>query len=167
MKFDKGIFFIFSVATFCILLAFVAGQANADEKLAINSSVSVESGFQEASVTTAIDPVQSIIIKQLAAIKSRDAGQAFSLISESMHNKYKNPKNFLGHMRFEFRTLYNHSDYTFLDRHELPNAIIQKVQIKTPENDPVLVIYKLEKADTGSWVIDSFSIIGGGETQPI
>lgn len=162
MKFDKGIFFIFGIATFCILLAVVAGQANAESQ---SLKASTE-GYQAVSASQK-DPVQDTIMRQLAAIKSRDAGQAFSLISESMHDKYKNPKNFLGHMRFEFRTLYNHTDYRFLDRHEIGSGMIQKVQVTTMDDEPVLVIFKLEETDTGSWVIDSFTIIGSGETQPI
>lgn len=160
-KIDKGIFFIFCLASLCVLLAVVAGTAKADE---LTHKTSVTSDTYKLSTA---DPVQGLIIRQLAAIKARDAQEAFALTSASIHDKYKNAKNYLGHMRFEFRSLYNHEDFQFLDRHNIGADLIQKVQITNMNNEPVLVIFKLVPDDAKSWVIDSFSVIGGEETQPI
>ncbi len=112
--------------------------------------------------TTAIDPVQDLISRQMDAIRDRNAEQAFSYTTAGFHEHYNSAQSFLSRMRFEQRPLYNHKDYTFLDRHEIEGGgMLQKVKVQdTYGGDPVTVIFRLEQQPDGTWLIDSYSVLG-------
>ncbi len=112
------------------------------------------------------DPVHDIITQQLEAIKTRDADLAFSLTTDNFHEKFNDALKFLGEIRFEYRPIYNHESYSFLSRHDMKGALLQKVEMEDRYGDPVIVIYKLKEQENGGWLIDSFTILDL-EAQPI
>lgn len=113
------------------------------------------------------NPAQDIIRQQLSAIKTRDADLAFSLTTKEFHSKFDDASNFFGHMRFEYRPLYNYATFKFLDSHVNDGNILQKVRVEDHYgDDPAIVIFRLEEQDDGQWLIDSFTILDT-EAQPI
>ncbi len=116
------------------------------------------------------DPARDLITRQMEAIRARDAEQAFAHTTAAFHEHYDTPQNFLSHVRFEYRPLYNHKEFAFLDSHELDGGgLLQKVKVEDSYGeDPVTVIFRLQKQDDGQWLIDSFTILGGGDNgKPI
>lgn len=111
------------------------------------------------------DPVRDLIARQMEAIRDRDAERAFAHTTAAFHEHYDTPQNFLSHVRFEYRPLYNHKGFSFLDSHELDGGgLLQKVKVEDSYGDsPVTVIFRLQKQDDGQWLIDSFTILGGGD----
>lgn len=144
-----------------ILLAacLFAFQAQAEEPptaqaIAVNDYI-----VPEASVPVA-DPVQAVIIRQLAAIEARNADLAWSLATADFHDKFSSAGKFMGKVRYEYRPLYNHDDYTFLERREANGALVQKVQLRDHYSGaPITVLYRLEQQQDGLWLIDSFVIL--------
>ena len=117
------------------------------------------------AAATAGDPVRDLIARQMEAIRDRDAEQAFAHTTAAFHEHYNTAQNFLSHVRFEYRPLYNHKEFAFLDSHEIDGGgLLQKVKVEDSYGDsPVTVIFRLQKQDDGQWLIDSFTILGGGD----
>jgi len=112
----------------------------------------------EASSSKA-DIIHSVVESQLKAFRDRDATSAFTHISESMHNSYKDAKQFLNYIRYQYDPLYNHVSYRFLGRIDLGDKLIQKVELTDPEGVPVIVMLRLVKEDQDNWVIDGFMLL--------
>ena len=115
------------------------------------------------------DPVQALIAQQLNAIRNRDADQAFAHTTSTFHDHYDTAQNFLSHMRFEYRALYNHKKFSFLDRHEIEGGVLQKVTVEDSYGaEPVTVIFRLQQQEDGQWLIDSFTLLNAGDdARPI
>ncbi len=116
----------------------------------------------------AADPrtVQEVIKAQLAAIRARDADLAYSFMSHDFHEENHDALTFLSDMRFTQRGIYNHDEYTFLDSQSTDDINLQKVRMNDHYGKPVTVIYRMERQDDGSWLIDSFTILKI-DAQPI
>jgi hypothetical protein len=119
-----------------------------------------------AAVAAALNGVQDVIRQQLEAIRQRDADAAYALMTHDFHEEHDDPKTFLATMRFENRAIYNHEEFTFLDKQGSGPVSIQKVRIHDHYGEPVTVIYRLEQQEDGSWLIDSFTMLDA-EAQPI
>ncbi len=114
----------------------------------------------------AANPVHELIRQQLAAIKARDADLAWSLTTVKFHEKFETGKEFLTHLRLKLRPVYNHDEIEFLDQSETENGYIQRVEIDEHNGEPVTVIYRLEKQESGEMLIDSFAVLDF-EAKPI
>jgi hypothetical protein len=114
---------------------------------------------QTVSVQTSGDPAQDVIRKQLDAIRARNADLAFSLTTEHFHERYKDSAKFLEAMRFTSRPLYNHTESTFLDRHDVEGGVLQKVSLKGADGSPVTAIFHLKSGTDGKMLIDSFTVL--------
>jgi len=120
--------------------------------------------------TQATDPVHDLITSQMNAIRTRNADLAYANTTDGFHKHYDDAKNFLSHMRFEQRVLYNHKEFSFLDRHEMESGgVLQKVRVKDSyDNEPATVIFHLQQQEDGLWLIDSFTVLdSGGDARPI
>jgi hypothetical protein len=115
------------------------------------------------------DPAQDLISRQLHAIRLRDADLAWSLATDDFHKKFETSKDFLSHLRFQLRPIYNHEDYKFLDQpatqDSAQDSMIRKVEMADPDGEPITVIYRLERQG-GQWLIDSFAVLPS-EADPI
>jgi len=162
MKFDRATYLVFGMAMMCLFLTVVAATASAE-----NSGPGITAISAPATGATA-DAAREVIRRQLQAIKVRDADTAFSLTTPGNHKKYDgSAAAFLTKMRYSYRPIYNHQTITFLDRHDIKGALIQKVRIENRRSEPVTVIYRLEQqAEDGPWLIDSFTILAS-ESEPI
>lgn len=110
------------------------------------------------------DPAQQVIMEHLAAIGRRDAEQAYAMTTVKFHEKFRDPAGFLNKMRLEYRSLYNYDKVTFLDGNEEGDMKIQRVKVKDRYGDkPSIAIYRLERQPDGRWLIDSLTVLGGGE----
>lgn len=121
--------------------------------------------------TAAADAVRDLITRQMEAIRARDAEAAFAQTSPSFHEHFDTAKKFLSHIRFEQRALYNHSGFTFLDRHDIDGGgVLQKISVRDSFGGaPVTAVFRLEQDANGQWLIDSLAILGGGgdDAEPI
>lgn len=112
--------------------------------------------------------IQGLITRQLDAINERDADKAYALTTGTFHDKFKSAAQFLSEMRFSYRPVYNHESFRFLDQTETETGgLIQRVEMTSTHDDPVIVIYKLQRDVSGGWGIDSFTILDTEEGQPI
>ena len=127
-----------------------------------------DSGLIAPDATAAARPgsAQDVIKAQLAAIRARDADAAYALMTHDFHEENIDALTFMATMRFDQRAIYNHEEYTFLDKQGTGPVAIQKVRMNDHYGDPVTVIYRLEEQGDGSWLIDSFTILNA-EAQPI
>ncbi len=156
MRFDKGFYLTFMV-TLVFLLTIVAINAEAEEKLPVISEISTQSTS---------DPAQAVISRQLDAIHARDAALAWSLTTEEFREKYDSSTDYLSHLRFKLRPIYNHEDYKFISQTVNDNNMIQKVEMQNRYGSPVTVIYRLERKG-GNWLIDSFAILPQDDAEAI
>lgn len=158
--FEKAHFFVFGVAFVCIFLTIIASTAKAGE------SPGGETHSVAAARAVDSGPVHQAIADLFAAVKARDADDAYGSTTGHVHERFKSAKEFLKQMRFEFRPLYNYEAYTFLESHNIDNGVIQKVRVDDRYGDSVIMIYRLQKQESGGYLIESFSMIGG-EARPI
>lgn len=112
--------------------------------------------------------VQDVITQQLNAIHDRNADAAYATMSHDFHENFEDSRNFMNDLRFRHRAIYNHEDFTFLDKQGSSTGpvALQKVRMNDHYGEPITVIYRLEQQDDGSWLIDSFTILDA-EAQPI
>lgn len=121
------------------------------------------------SAVTAPPDAQDIIRQQLDAIRNRDPAAAYALMTHDYHELHGDPLQFFSTMRFENRAIYNHKDFTFLDPQGTGSGAaisIQKIRIQSHHGDPVIVLYRMERQDDGTWLIDSFAVLAP-DAQPI
>lgn len=143
------------------LIAFWPFMARAaDDPAPVIDSVTAPVETQNSSAA------QEVIRQQLAAIRARDAEAAYAFMTHDFHEVNNDPRQFLAAMRFENRAIYNHDDFTFLNKQGSGPVAIQKVRIHDHYGVPVTVIYRLEQQEDGSWLIDSFMTLDA-EAQPI
>lgn len=119
-----------------------------------------------ANITQGVQGAQDVIRAQLSAIRARDADAAYAFMSHEYHEGHEDAKTFLSMMRFQHRAIYNHEDYTFLDKQGSGPVSIQKVRLTGRDGKPVTIIYRMEQQADGSWLIDSFTSLDE-EAQPI
>ena len=112
------------------------------------------------------DPAQNTIVRQLKALRARDAGQAFSLTTPTFHEKFKSPGKFITRMRFEYRPLYNNAEHTFLEHRATDEGVMQNVEIKDSYGEKATVIFRLKQQEDGQWLIDSFTVLDS-QAQPV
>lgn len=164
-----------------LAIALIPFIAKAEDKLAVSAipipPASIEQPTQaapdpgtetlaETAEATLPSSVHDVISAQLAAIRARDADAAYALMTHDFHEENLDALTFMATMRFDQRAIYNHEEFTFLDKQGSGPVTIQKVRINDHYGDPVTVIYRLEEQGDGSWLIDSFTILNA-EAQPI
>ena len=165
MAHDRVTYLVFGVAVMCLLLSVVAATARAEDAVLLPQPEAITP--TPASLDpAAADPVKDLIRRELQAIRNRDADTAFALISPDLHEKFETAKNYLSHMRFEYRTIYNHAEFTFLESHDVNGATVQKVEIEDRNGTPITIMYRIEPQESGSLAIDSFTILEA-ESDPI
>jgi len=118
-----------------------------------------QSGKLTEASAAKTDIIHSVVEKQLKAFRDRDAATAFTHISEGMHSEYKDARQFLNYIRYQYHPLYDHVSYRFLDRMDLGDKLIQKVELTDPEGVPVIVMLRLVKEEEHDWVIDGFMLL--------
>ena len=166
-----------------LAIALMPFIAKAEEKLAVSAipvpPAAIETPAPQAAPETdkeadlvapdagaAHNSAQDVIKAQLAAIRDRDADAAYSFMTHDFHEENSDALTFMATMRFDNRAIYNHKEFTFLDKQGTGPVTIQKVRMNDHYGDPVTVIYRLERQEDGSWLIDSFTTLHI-EAQPI
>ncbi|QQG36612.1 MAG: DUF4864 domain-containing protein [Micavibrio aeruginosavorus] len=110
--------------------------------------------------------IQSLIIRQLAAIKERQSDEAYALTTGALHQKYETANQFMSMMRFSRRPIYNHVSYKFLDQAQVQDGtVIQRLEIRHTHGAPATAIFRLQRTPDGEWGIDSLSILEDDEGQ--
>ena len=160
MRLLKSFVLSFAIIGVFAAFAFMTERTNAED------SAPAQPAVKEIAAQP-MDPVESVIERQIAAIKSRDAEAAFENATSAFKNKHGSAEDFLNEMRFEYRPLYNAKNYEFLRRSENGNTVIQKIKIHARYGDPVTVIYRLKSLDNGTLLIDSFALLNQTDAQPI
>ncbi|MBI4031842.1 MAG: DUF4864 domain-containing protein [Proteobacteria bacterium] len=139
----------------------------AGESMPPQPAAQLAAGRGAQDMMAALDPVRGAIRRQMEAIRARDAAGAFALTTAGFHEDYKNAGDFLGRIRAENRILYNYADFRFLDGHVTDNAAVQRLEVHDRfRDDPVTVIFRLQRQEDGQWLIDSFAVLDA-DAQPI
>ncbi|MCB9988254.1 MAG: DUF4864 domain-containing protein [Rhodospirillales bacterium] len=100
-----------------------------------------------------------LIHQQLAAIRARNAEQAFALMTARSHEAFESANDFLGTLRFEYRPLYNSESLHVLHSHKGDGDSLQTVEIFDEDGDALTVLYRIERQSDGRLLIDSFTIL--------
>lgn len=139
-----------------------ASARAADESMPPQPSAQLAAG-----ISPTLDSARDAIRRQMEAIRTRDAARAFALTTADFHEDYKDARDFLGRIRTESRILYNYADFRFLDGHVTDDAAIQRLEVYDRfRDDPVTVIFRLQRQEDGRWLVDSFAILDA-DAQPI
>ena len=94
-----------------------------------------------------IDAVHSLIDRHVSAIRTRDAAQAYQLISQDGQQRYGTPKTYWRDVRQNMRLLFNHNSYSFLGNNQVNDMLIQKVNMIGKDGQENLVIFRLYYCD--------------------
>ena len=184
-RLDKSTAFVFGLCTFCLMVTFVAIGASADNTLQNVSTQNISTGLQERQNIQ--DPQKSnaenqatrsalssefardLIMRQITAIKDRDAENAMQTTTKRFQNQKKiaDSKEFLNKMRFNFRPVYFHKSFEFTNNKRIGKNIIQKVDFTSKDGDTITAIYRLTQSDAGLWLIDSLALMPFKDAEPI
>jgi len=163
VPFDKITRLTLGLCFFCLLLtvvALMAATAHAEDAMPPQPE-------PIASEAPELNPVHDLIRRQLSAIKARNAELAWSLTTGHIHEKFETGKEYLNHLRLQLRPIYNSGAVKFLDQSDTESGYIQRVEIDEHDGEPVTVIYRVEKQESGELLIDSFAILDDFDAEPI
>ena len=91
---------------------------------------------------------------------------AYAGLSTASKEKYKSPLRFATSMRLNFWALYNHQSYRFLARSGDSQTEIQKVEVRGDDRVPHVFLFRMIKAENGTWLIDDVLMLEN-DGQPI
>jgi hypothetical protein len=111
------------------------------------------------------DPVHQLIESHVQAIKTRNAAEAYHLISMNGQEKYGTPKSYWRDVRQNMRLLFNHNSYKFMGRNTVNGMVIQKVNMSDDKGKESLVIFRVLQDDKQAWRIENIIITNTGETM--
>lgn len=112
-----------------------------------------------------LDPVHQLIESHVQAIKTRNAAEAYHLISMNGQEKYGTPKSYWRDVRQNMRLLFNHNSYKFMGRNTVNGMVIQKVNMSDDQGKESLVIFRVLQDDKQVWRIENIIITNTGETM--
>jgi hypothetical protein len=111
-----------------------------------------------------IDAVHALIDRHVSAIRTRDATQAYQLISQNGQLRYGTPKTYWRDVRQNMRLLFNHNSYSFLGNNQVNDMLIQKVNMIDKDGKENLVIFRLKQDSNMSWRIENVIITSNGDS---
>jgi uncharacterized membrane-anchored protein len=173
-RLDNSTAFVFGLCTFCLLVTFVAIGANANDESAPPTIQTISTAPDALALENeeghlSETPARDLIMRQIIAIKDRDAQNAMQTTTPRFQKQKKitNSKEFLNKMRFDFRPLYSYQSYEFTDNKRIGKSIIQKVAFTSKDGDTITAIYRLTKNESGEWLIDSLALMPLKDAEPI
>lgn len=113
-----------------------------------------------------IDPVRSIIESQLKAFRKSDPAGAYQFASESAKLKYGSAKNFFKMMRVACHALPHHVSYSFMERRDVGDKVLQKIEFLNTDGSASTGFYRLAKNADGAWAVDGCLMLQA-DAQPI
>jgi len=111
------------------------------------------------------DPVHQLIDTHVKAIKTRDATQAYHLISMNGQEKYGTAKLYWRDVRQNMRLLFNHDSYKFMGRNTVNGMVIQKVNMVDEKGKENLVIFRVMQDQSNVWRIENIIITNTDDTM--
>ena len=135
------------------LLCFMPLAVQATENVSVKSPI-------------AKDDIQLALERQMTAFKDRNSSLAYAGLSTASKEKYKSPLRFATSMRLNFWALYNHQSYRFLARSGDSQTEIQKVEVRGDDRVPHVFLFRMIKAENGTWLIDDVLMLEN-DGQPI
>ena len=136
-------------------------QAETNAPMATNqASVS----HTTTQTTGHIDAVHALIDRHVSAIRTRDATQAYQLISQNGQLRYGTPKTYWRDVRQNMRLLFNHNSYSFLGNNQVNDMLIQKVNMIDKDGKENLVIFRLKQDSDKSWRIENVIITSNDDS---
>lgn len=148
------------------IAAFVAGGAYAQADAGNHAKAKNPAPAIEARLENSPDPVKNIIESQLSAFRKSDPAAAYKFASENAREKYSSAKSFFTMMRSACRALPGHVSYSFMDRREVGNKILQKIEFLNTDGSASTGFYKLVKNADGAWAVDGCLMLQA-DAQPI
>lgn len=146
------------------IAAFIAGGAYAQADTGTGAAKPATPVI-EARVDNAADPVKGIIESQLKAFRKSDPAAAYKFASEGAREKY-GAKGFFTMMRSACHALPDHVSYSFMERREIGNKILQKIEFLNTDGSASTGFYKLVKNPDGVWAVDGCLMLQS-DAQPI
>lgn len=146
------------------IAAFIAGgayaQADTGEAAKIKNPVpKIEARLDGG------DPVKNIIESQLKAFRKSDPAAAYKFASESAQKKY-GAKDFFTMMRSACHALPDHVSYSFMERREVGEKVLQKIEFLNTDGSASTGFYRLTKNADGAYAVDGCLMLQS-DAQPI
>ena len=151
--------YIMMIVSACLFLVAFALQAYAETPQSNTNPVSIHQHNPETA-----DGVHRLIDKHVRAIRSRNANQAYHLISLNGQEKYGTAKHYWRDVRENMRLLFNHNSYEFLGRNTVNGMVIQKVNMIDKNGKENLVIFRVIRDKADNWRIENVIITGTNES---
>lgn len=150
------------------IAAFAAGgaYAQADAGDAGKAKAAAPTPAIEARLDNAVDPVRSVIESQLKAFRKSDPAGAYKFASENARQKYPGARSFFTMMRSACNALPGHVSYSFMERREVGNKILQKIEFLNTDGSASTGFYRLVKNTDGAWGVDGCLMLQS-DAQPI
>lgn len=148
------------------LAAFVAGGAYAQADTGDAVKTAAPRPAIEARLDAAADPVRSVIESQLKAFRKSDPAGAYKFASESARQKYGNARSFFKMMRGACHSLPDHVSYSFMEKREVGDRVLQKIEFLNTDGSASTGFYRLAKNADGAWAVDGCLMLKS-DAQPI
>lgn len=97
--------------------------------------------------------IMGTISRQIEAFRRDDGAAAFSLAAPAIQQMYGSPERFLEAVRQTYRPVYRPRQVEFRQLGLVNGAIVQRVYLVGPDDQPSLALYFMEKQSDGSWRI--------------
>jgi hypothetical protein len=133
--------------------AFIAGGAYAQADSGQPAKIQTPAVPVIAARLETADPIRGIIESQLKAFRKSDPAAAYKFASENARKKY-GAKDFFIMMRSACTALPDHVSYSFMERKEIGDRALQKIEFLNTDGSGSTGFYKLVKNVDGKWAVD-------------
>ena len=97
--------------------------------------------------------IQSVITRQIEALRRDDAEAAFAFASPSIQRQMGTPERFLDLVQGHYQPVYRPRSTAFGDIESQDGLVIQKLQVIGPDGRGALALYSMEHEPDGTWRI--------------
>lgn len=128
--------------------------------------------FLSVMPAKAEDPIaeaQAVISSQIAAVRHRNAEQAYALASPNIRSLYPDKDRFIEMVRKSYKPVYQHGHYAF-GRAKLVGGgelVLQEVMISAKEGKDWTAIYEMRLMDDGTYKVNGVRMTRNTTSQGI
>lgn len=103
--------------------------------------------------------IRSVIERQLEAFQRDDAIGAFAFASPGIQAQFGTAKNFMAMVRASYQPVYRPRSVVFEDITTVEGIPAAQVLLLSPDGEPVMALYLMEKQLDGSWKINGCYLV--------
>lgn len=96
---------------------------------------------------------EAVIDGQISAFARDDAAAAFAFASPDIQKMFRSPEQFMDMVRAGFQPVYRLRSYSFEDPVFVEGNHAQPVRVIAADGRGVIVLYRMERQEDGSWRI--------------